>query len=100
VKLGKAKIGKVIAGCKSKLTNIKRFKILGKGAGILAQRGVLLEWAERAGRRYRESFWIAEACIGGLEHLVLNDTECQLIRKATYGGSLGSQSQKSLPFPK
>ena len=33
----------------------------GKGAGILAQRGALLEWAERAGRRYRESFWIAEA---------------------------------------
>jgi hypothetical protein len=30
----------------------------GKGAGILAQRGALLEWAERAGRRYRESFWI------------------------------------------
>ena len=33
----------------------------GKGSGILAQRGALLEWAERAGRRYRESFWIAEA---------------------------------------
>ena len=33
----------------------------GKGAGILAQRGALLEWAERAERRYRESFWIAEA---------------------------------------
>jgi len=37
----------------------------GKGAGILAQRGALLEWAEKAGRRYRESFWIAEARIGG-----------------------------------
>ena len=61
----------------------------GKGAGILAQRGALLEWAERAGRRYRESFWIAEARIGGLEHLVWNDAENQLIRKATYGGSFG-----------
>ena len=33
----------------------------GKGSGIFAQRGALLEWAERAERRYRESFWIAEA---------------------------------------
>ena len=61
----------------------------GKGAGILAQRGALLEWAEKVGRRYRESFWIAEARIGGLEHLVWNDAECQIIRKATYGGSFG-----------
>ncbi len=38
----------------------------GKGAGILAQRGALLEWAEPAGRRYRESFWITGARIGGL----------------------------------
>ena len=45
----------------------------GKGSGILAQRGALLEWAERTGRRYRESFWIAEARIGGLEHLVWTD---------------------------
>jgi hypothetical protein len=56
---------------------------------MLAQRGALLEWAERAGRRYRESFWIAEARIGGLEHLVWNDAENQLIRKATYGGGFG-----------
>lgn len=61
----------------------------GKGSGILAQRGALLEWAERAGRRYRKSFWIEEARIGGLEHLVWNDVEHQLVRKATYGGSFG-----------
>ena len=61
----------------------------GKGSKMLAQRGALLEWAERAGRRYRESFWIAEARIGGLEHFIWNDAENQLVRKATYGGSFG-----------
>jgi hypothetical protein len=61
----------------------------GKGSKMFAQRGALLEWAEKAARRYRESFWIAEARIGGLEHLVWNDAENQLIRKATYGGSFG-----------
>jgi len=61
----------------------------GKGAGILAQRGALLAWADKVQRRYSESFWIAEARIGGLEHLVWNDAECRLIRKATYGGSFG-----------
>ena len=39
----------------------------GKGAGILAQRGALLEWAEKAGTRYCESCWIAGARIGGLD---------------------------------
>jgi hypothetical protein len=61
----------------------------GKGSGILAQRRALLEWADKVRRKYSESFWIAEARVGGLEHLVWHDTEFCLVRKATHGGSFG-----------
>jgi hypothetical protein len=61
----------------------------GKGSGILAQRRALLEWADKVRRRYSESFWIAEARVGGLEHLVWHDTDFRLVRKATHGGSFG-----------
>jgi hypothetical protein len=61
----------------------------GKGSGILAQRRALLEWADKVRRRYSESFWIDEARVGGLEHLVWHDTEFRLVRKATHCGSFG-----------
>ena len=61
----------------------------GKGSGILAQRRAMLDWAVKVRRRYSESFWIDEARVGGLEHLVWHDTEFHLVRKATHGGSFG-----------
>lgn len=61
----------------------------GKSPGILAQRRALLDWADKVRRRFSESFWIDEARVGGLEHLVWHDTEFHLVRKATHGGSFG-----------
>ena len=61
----------------------------GESKGILAQRRALLTWADRIGRKFKESSWIKEARVGGLEHLIWHDTNLNLIRKATYGGCFG-----------